>query len=511
MNGLNRPMSAEPHAPPALHPPHLAPASPAGFRLVDLFVDRRFDLEDPGHLRSLPEAHRTVEVAPEGAGFGGGRPWWRRMLGFAGPGFMVAVGYMDPGNWGTDLAGGSAYGYTLLWVVLASNLMAIFLQILCARLGVATGKDLAQCCRDYYSRPTSIALWVLCEIAIIACDLAEVIGSAVALKLLIGLPLVWGVVLTGLDVLVLMLLIRFGFRKLEAVVICLVTTIALCFAYNIYLASPDWGAAAAGTFIPSMPSVEALLVSLGILGATVMPHNLYLHSSIVQTRRHGLDEAGKRAAIRYNSVDTVVALGSAFFVNAAILVLAAAVFKAGGGTVEELEEAHKLLAPALGGGAATAFAVALLASGQSSTITGTLAGQIVMEGFLRIRIKPWLRRLITRSLAIVPAVLMVAYTGGKDTVQLLVISQVVLSMQLPFAIFPLLMVTSSRARMGPFVNPLWVKVVGYSLGTLIAGLNVYLLWDKLGPVWVGAGAGVMLAFAGWVNFGYRAKSAERAS
>lgn len=470
-----------------------------------LFVDHTYDRDDPAHLRSLPEAHRTIDVAHETVG---GRPWWRRMLGFAGPGFMVAVGYMDPGNWGTDLAGGSRFGYTLLWVILASNLMAIFLQILCARLGIATGKDLAQCCRDYYSKPTSIALWILCEIAIIACDLAEVIGSAVALKLLLGIPLLWGVLLTGFDVLLLMLLINFGFRKLEAVVLCLVTTIAICFAYNIYLARPEWGAALHGTFVPSLPNTYALFVSLGILGATVMPHNLYLHSSIVQTRRHGLDEAGKRAAIRYNTVDTVVALGSAFFVNAAILVLAAAVFHRHGITVEKLDQAHELLAPALGGAAATAFAVALLASGQSSTITGTLAGQIVMEGFLKIRMKPWLRRMITRGLALIPAILTVAATGGDDTVQLLVISQVVLSMQLPFAIFPLLTVTSSRARMGPFANPLWVKIVGFTIGTVIAGLNVYLLWDTIGPLWVGVTAAVMLGFALWVRFGYSPQGAR---
>jgi manganese transport protein len=468
--------------------------------LKRFLVDHRFDKDDPDHLRSLPEAHRSVAVALETVG---GRPWWRRMLGFAGPGFMVSVGYMDPGNWGTDLAGGSRFGYALLWVILASNLMAIFLQTLCARLGVVTGKDLAQACRDYYSKPVGLALWVLCEIAIVACDLAEVVGSAVALNLLTGLPLVWGVLITGLDVLMLLVLIRFGFRKLEAVVLTLVVTIGLCFAYNIFLARPDWGSALHGTFVPSMPNIEALFVSLGILGATVMPHNLYLHSSIVQTRRHGLDEEGKRAAIRYNTVDTVVALGAAFFVNAAILVLAAAVFHRKGIEVEELQQAYQLLTPALGGAAATLFAVALLASGQSSTITGTLAGQIVMEGFLKIRIKPWMRRMITRGLAIVPALITVAATGGKDTVQLLIISQVVLSMQLPFAIFPLLAVTSSRKRMGVFVNPLWTKVVGFSIGGLISGLNVYLLWEVIGPLWVCLIAASMGAFTLWVRYGYR--------
>lgn len=468
-------------------------------RLKQIVFDHRHAHDS---TRSLPEAHRTVSVAHATIG---GRPWWRRMLAFAGPGFMVSVGYMDPGNWGTDLAGGSKFGYALLWVILASNLMAIFLQTLCARLGIVTGKDLAQACRDYYSKPIALALWVLCEIAIIACDLAEVVGSAVALNLLLGIPLVWGVLITGFDVLLLLMLINFGFRKLEAVVFVLVSTIAICFVYNIFLAQPDVGAIVSGTFVPSMPSMDAMLISLGILGATVMPHNLYLHSSIVQTRKYAQDHVGKRDAIRFNTVDTVVALGSAFFVNAAILILAAAVFHRQGIEVEELQDAHQLLAPALGGFAATAFAVALLASGQSSTITGTLAGQIVMEGFLRIRIKPWIRRAITRGLAIIPAIVVISATGGKDTVQLLVISQVVLSMQLPFAIFPLLAVTSSKKRMGEFVNPLWAKVVGYVICTLIASLNVYLLWSVIGPVWVGLIALAMGLFAAWAHFIYAPK------
>ncbi len=458
-----------------------------------------------GHdfTRSLPEAHRTLTVDTNALG---GRPWWRRMLGFAGPGYMVAVGYMDPGNWGTDLAGGSQFGYALLWVILASNLMAIFLQVLCARLGIVTGKDLAQACRDYYSKPMSIALWVLCEIAIIACDLAEVIGSAVALYLLFGIPLTWGVLITGLDVMILLMLINFGFRKLEAVIMVLVGTIGLCFLYNIVLASPDWAGVAQGTFVPTMPNMDALIISLGILGATVMPHNLYLHSSIVQTRAYGLNPKDKRAAIKFNTVDTIVALGLAFFVNAAILILAASVFHANGIVVEELQDAHKLLAPALGGAAATCFAVALLCSGQSSTITGTLAGQIVMEGFLRIRIKPWLRRLITRGLALIPALIVVNATGGKHTVQLLVISQVVLSMQLPFAIFPLLMVTSSKSKMGEFVNPLWVKIVGFTICFVIGALNIYLLIDTLGGWWVALIAAAFLGFGAWVRWGYRPRA-----
>ena len=463
-------------------------------------IDRMVRRDDADFTRSLPEAHRSVKVWETGDA---SRPRWRQWLGFAGPGFMVSVGYMDPGNWGTDLAGGSRFGYALLWVVLASNLMAIFLQILCARLGIVTGRDLAQSCRDYYPKPVAIALWLLCELAIIACDLAEVVGSAVALNLLLGIPLLWGVVLTGLDVLLLLLLMNLGFRKLEAVVMVLIATIALCFAYTLFLARPDWSAVALGAVVPSLPNTAALLIALGILGATVMPHNLYLHSAIVQTRAFGKGARDVKAALAFNAVDTVIALGAAFFVNAAILVLAAAVFWTNGVAVEELQQAHELLRPALGGIAATAFAVALLASGQSSTITGTLAGQIVMEGFLRIRIAPWLRRMVTRGLAIVPALVVISATGGRDTVTLLVVSQVVLSMQLPFAIFPLVMVTSSRARMGEHVNPRWVSILGYAICTVIAGLNVYLLWQTIGPLWVGAAGAAMLGFAVWVRFGYR--------
>ena len=458
----------------------------------------------PDFSKSLPEAHRTLKVWQVADG---GRPWWRRMLGFAGPGFLVAVGYMDPGNWATDLAGGSTFGYSLLWVILASNLMAMLLQVLCARMGLVTGRDLAQSCRDYYPRPVAMALWLLCEVAIVACDLAEVIGSAVALQLLFGLPLVMGVLLTGLDVFLLLFLINFGFRKLEALVITLVATIGLCFAYNIWLAKPDWGAVVHGALVPGALNEEALVIALGILGATVMPHNLYLHSSIVQTRAHGRTPEDVRAAIRFNTVDTIGALGLAFLVNGAILVLAAAVFWKMGVQVAELNQAHELLQPALGGAAATCFALALLASGQSSTITGTLAGQIVMEGFLRIRIQPWLRRLITRMLAIVPAVIIITYTGGEHTVKMLVISQVVLSMQLPFAIFPLVMITSSKKHMGQFVNPTWVKVAGFVICFLITGLNIKLLWDTLGWEWVALGLAVMAAFAAWVRWGYTPRAA----
>jgi manganese transport protein len=453
---------------------------------------------DAAAAPSLPEAHRTIPVNNSN--------WLRRLLSFAGPGYLVSVGYMDPGNWGTDLAGGAKYGYALLWVILASNLMAMLLQTLCARLGLVTGKDLAQACRDYYKKPVAIVLWILCEIAIIACDLAEVIGSAVALNLLFGIPILWGVLITGFDVLILLGMMSFGFRKIEAIVITLVATIAICFGFEIFMAKPVWGSVAAG-LVPSMPSQDAFVISLGILGATVMPHNLYLHTSLVQTRNSDPTPAGKRQAIKFNTIDTIVALGAAFFVNAAILVLAGAVFH---GTshqgVEELQEAFKLLSPLMGASmASTLFAVALLASGQSSTITGTLAGQIVMEGFLNIRIKPWLRRLITRSLAIIPALFLISLSGGKNTVQLLIISQVVLSMQLSFAIFPLMMFTSDRKRMGDFVNSWPTIIVGYSVCTVIASLNVYLLYRTIGPLWLGLIVAIMASFSMWVKFFYHEK------
>jgi manganese transport protein len=432
---------------------------------------------------------------------------WRRFLAFAGPAYMVSVGYMDPGNWATDLAGGAKFGYALLFVILASNLMAILLQTLCLRLGIATGLDLAQACRVTYKKPANIALWILCEIAIIACDLAEVVGSAVALNMLFGWPLEVGVLVTGLDVIVLLGLMNYGFRKLEALIMTLVATVGGCFALEVFLGKPDWGAVARGTFIPSMPSAEAFAIAIGILGATVMPHNLYLHSAIVQTRAIENTTASKRQAIRYNTLDTVLALGMAFFVNAAILVVAAAVFhKNGQFDIERLEDAHKMLTPLLGSMAATAFAVALLASGQSSTITGTLAGQIVMEGFLNIRIKPWLRRIITRGLAIVPAILLIHMSGGKNTVGLLVMSQIVLSMQLPFAIFPLLMFTSDRKKMGDFVNPMWLRVLGFGVCFLIAALNLYLLFTQIGALWFSLAALIALGFSMWVMFFYKEKT-----
>ena len=447
--------------------------------------------------RSLPDVHRSVAVGHLG--------WLRRLLSFAGPGYLVSVGYMDPGNWATDLAGGSTFGYALIWVILLSNLMAIFLQILCVRLGIAGGRDLAQACRERYSKPVAIILWVLCEIAIVACDLAEVVGSAVALNLLFGLPLVSGVLITGFDVLLLLGAMRFGFRKIEAIVLTLVATVAVCFAVQVFVSSPDWAAVARGTLVPTLPSRDAFYIALGILGATVMPHNLYLHTALVQTRDVEPTPEGRRVAVRYNTLDTVIALGAAFFVNAAILVVSAAVFhRHGYREVGELQEAHRLLAPLLGTPvAATAFAVALLASGQSSTITGTLAGQIVMEGFLNIRVRPWLRRLLTRSLAIIPAVAIISATGGKDTVGLLVFSQVVLSMQLSFAVFPLLSFTSDRGLMGEFVNPRWVKILGYAIGTFIAALNAWLLAQALGPAWMSVVGGVALGIAAWLRWFYR--------
>src|SRR5213594_4589333 len=431
---------------------------------------------EPGWRRprltpSLAEVYRTVPV---------GQPtWWRKALAFAGPGSLVAVGYMDPGNWATDLAGGSAFGYSLLSVILISNLMAIVLQGLAAKLGIATGRDLAQACRDHYSRPTSIALWVLCEIAIAACDLAEVIGSAIALNLLFGIPLPWGIAITALDVLLVLLLQHKGFRLLEALVVTLIATIAGCFLFEILIAQPDMGAVAAG-FIPS-PSIlkdpDKLYIAIGILGATVMPHNLYLHSSVVQTRSYDETRAGRREALKYAFIDSTLALSFALFINAAILIVAAATFHSAGHTgVAEIQEAYQLLTPLLGvSGASAVFALALLASGQNSTITGTLAGQIVMEGFLNIRIRPWLRRLITRLIAIVPAALTAIFFGESGTAKLLILSQVILSLQLSFAVFPLVWFTSDRVKMGEFVNPTWVKALAYLVAVVIAGLNAWLL------------------------------------
>jgi len=396
----------------------------------------------------------------------------------------VAVGYMDPGNWATDLAGGSAFGYTLLSVILVSNLMAILLQGLAAKLGIVTGRDLAQACRDHYSRPATLALWVLCEVAIAACDLAEVIGSAIALNLLFGIPLPVGIVVTALDVLLVLLLQHKGFRLLEALVVALIVTIAGCFLFEIVIARPELGAVLGG-FVPRLSVVRdpaTLYIAIGILGATVMPHNLYLHSSIVQTRRYEESAAGKRMAVRYAFVDSTVALSLALFINAAILIVAAATFHRAGRTdVAEIQQAYQLLTPLLGvTGASAVFAFALLASGQNSTLTGTLAGQIVMEGFLNIRLRPWLRRLITRGIAIVPAALTAIFFGENGTARLLILSQVILSLQLSFAVFPLVRFTSDRAKMGEFVNPAWLKTLAYGVAVVIAALNALVLVQAFG-------------------------------
>jgi len=427
---------------------------------------------------SLPEVHRSIMV-PNGA------PVWRKMLAFAGPGFLVAVGYMDPGNWATDLAGGSRFGYTLLAVILISNLMAILLQHLCVKLGVVTGRDLAQACRDHYSRPTVWFLWVLCELAIAACDLAEVVGSAIGLQLLFGIPLVWGCVITCLDVLAVLYLQNKGFRYVEALVLTLIVTIGACFAAELIFAKPSLTGVMLG-FVPSteiLRNPEMLYVSIGILGATVMPHNLYLHSSIVQTRNFERTPEGKREAITFATIDSSAALMFALFINAAILILAAAAFHwSGNQEVAAIQDAYRLLSPTLGVGvASTLFAVALLASGQNSTLTGTLAGQIVMEGFLNFRITPWMRRLITRGIAIVPAVLIIGYYGESKTTELLVASQVVLSMQLGFAVWPLMRFTGEKAKMGEFVNPLWLKLLGWTTTAIIITLNVKLLFDTFAP------------------------------
>jgi manganese transport protein len=407
------------------------------------------------------------------------------MFAFAGPGYLVAVGYMDPGNWATDLAGGARYGYTLLSVIMISNLMAILLQALALRLGIASGRDLAQACRDSYSRPTTLVLWILCEIAIAACDLAEVIGAAIALNLLFGLPLVWGVCLTALDVLIVLFLQNRGFRYVEALVVALICLIAGSFAVELWLARPDYAAVALG-FIPRSAIVRdpnMLYIAIGILGATVMPHNLYLHSSIVQTRKYLDNVASKAEAIRFATIDSSFALMTALFINGAILVMAAAVFHGTGHeAVADISDAYQLLSPLLGTKMASVlFAVALLCSGQNATLTGTLAGQIVMEGFINLRLRPWLRRLITRLIAIIPAVIVVVLYGERGSGQLLILSQVILSLQLSFAVFPLVMFTSDPHKMGTFASPRWVQALAWSVAGVIALLNAYLLWQTFAP------------------------------
>ena len=424
-------------------------------------------------LPSLPGVHATLEV-PRGPGV------FRKMLAFAGPGFLISVGYMDPGNWATDLAAGSSYNYTLLFVVMLSNLLAILLQSLALKLGIATERDLAQACRDHFARPISHALWVLCEIAIAACDLAEVIGSAIALQLLFGIPLLWGVCITGADVLLILLLQGRGFRYVEALIISLIAVIAVVFGIEVVLSRPELAAIVRWSLVPSpriLADAGMLYIAIGILGATVMPHNLYLHSAVVQTRNYARTPEGKREALRYSQIDSATALGAAFFVNASILIVSAAVFyRSGHHEVAEIGDAYKLLTPLLGFTAAsTLFALALLASGQNSTITGTLAGQVVMEGFLNLRMKPWLRRLVTRSLALIPAVIVTALYGARGTAKLLILSQVVLSMQLSFAVVPLVMFTGDRGKMGEFVNPRWLQSLAWTAAVLIIALNTWLL------------------------------------
>jgi manganese transport protein len=422
---------------------------------------------------SLPEVHSSVRISRSPV-------YWRRLLGFLGPGFLISVGYMDPGNWATDIAGGSRFGYTLLFVIMASNLMAILLQSLSLKLGVATERDLAQMCHESYGRGASFALWVGAEIAIAACDLAEVIGSAIALNLLFRIPLFYGVLITGLDVLLILLMQRWGFRYVEALVIALIGTIIAMFGVQLFLSRPEYWPVLRNLVVPS-PSIvtnpDMLYIAIGMLGATVMPHNLYLHSSIVQSRRYKRTPEGKREAIHMANVDSALALTVALFVNAAILVVAAAVFnRSGHFEVAAIEDAYKLLSPLVGAAwASTIFAIALLASGQNSSITGTLAGQVVMEGFIHIRLSPWLRRLITRSLAIIPTIIVVAITGERGTEKLLLLSQVILSLQLSFAVIPLVLFTGSRKKMGEFVNARWLQGLSWFVAALIAGLNAWFL------------------------------------
>ncbi len=422
---------------------------------------------------SLPEVHASVGISHSPV-------YWRRLLGFIGPGFLISVGYMDPGNWATDIAGGSQFGYTLLSVIMVSNLMAILLQSLSLKLGVATERDLAQLCRESFGKRVSFALWIGAEIAIAACDLAEVIGSAIALQLLFHIPLFLGVLITGADVLLILLLQRWGFRYVEALVIALIGTIVGLFGIQMFLSKPEYWPAFKNLIVPSSSIVtnpEMLFIAIGMLGATVMPHNLYLHSSIVQSRRYKRTPEGKREAIFMANIDSGLALTLALFVNAAIVVVAAAVFnRSGHYDVAAIQDAYKLLSPLVGAaGASTLFAIALLASGQNSSITGTLAGQVVMEGFIHLKVSPWLRRLITRSIAIIPTIIVVAFTGERGTEKLLLLSQVILSLQLSFAVVPLVMFTSDKRKMGEFVNSRWLQGVAWFVAALIAGLNGWFL------------------------------------
>ncbi|GBD56511.1 Nramp family divalent metal transporter [Gluconobacter wancherniae] len=437
----------------------------------------RFSSESDQARQSLPEAFSTIPVADAGA------PWFRRFLAFVGPGYMISVGYMDPGNWATDLQGGAQFGYTLLTIIVLSNLMAILLQALAARLGIATGRDLAQACRDHFPPVVNVFLWLACELAIIACDLAEVIGTAVALQLLFGLPLLGGALLSIGDALIVLMLMNRGFRYLEAFVIGLLSIIALCFAVQVFAAAPPIAGVLQG-LVPSPKIITTpamLYVAIGIIGATVMPHNLYLHSSIVQTRAYERTENGRREAIRWVTWDSTIALMLALFINAAILIVAAAAFhNTGHQNVAEIQDAYRLLSPILGLGiASTLFALALLAAGTNSTVTGTLAGQIIMEGFLRLHIPHWARRLLTRGLAIIPVAIVTVFYGGKGVGTLLVSSQVILSMQLPFAVIPLVMFVSDRRKMGNFVITPWLKGLSWLVAGIILILNIKLLYDTV--------------------------------
>lgn len=427
--------------------------------------------------RSLSEVHRTVDI-PKGPNL------FKRMFAFLGPAYLISVGYMDPGNWATDLEGGSRFGYTLIWVLLMSNVMAVVLQTLSARLGIVTGRDLAQSCRDNYPRSVNYMLWILAEIAIAACDLAEVLGTAIGLNLLFGIPLLWGVIITAFDTMLFLVIQNFGMRRFESMVLALVIVIGLCFIFEVVTSTPDWGAVAKG-FIPSLPD-GALYIAIGIIGATVMPHNLYLHSALVQTRAYDTSSEGKRQACRFNLIDTIFALNGAFLVNSAILIVSAAVFFKRGIAVTELQQAHGLLTPLLGTTlAGIAFAVALLSAGQASTLTGTLAGQIVMEGYLHFKIRPVLRRLITRLAAVTPAALAISFAGDAASYKLLILSQVVLSLQLPFAIIPLVHFTRDRSLMGDFANKPWLNALASVVAGVIVALNGKLVLEQL-QEWIAA-------------------------
>ena len=430
-------------------------------------------LKDHKMDRSLVEVNSSVIIRPHSN-------FWLRLITFSGPAFMVSVGYMDPGNWATDLAGGARFGYKLIWIILLANLMAILFQTLSARLGIVYGRDLAQACRDHYSKTINFILWIICEVAIAACDLAEVLGSAIGLYLLFKIPLLWGVLITTFDVLLLMFLMSFGIRKMEAFILALVATIGICFGIEVFFSDPNYYEAAKG-LVPTSMNMEGLFIALGIIGATVMPHNLYLHSALVQSRDVKRTTTGLKEANKFNLIDSVVALNAAFFVNAAILIVAAAVFfKNGYNNVASIIDAHALLAPLLGTKAAPIiFGIALIAAGQSSTITGTFAGQIVMEGFVGLKMRPWLRRLTTRLIAIIPTLFVIKFSGDHAVDSLLILSQVILSLQLPFALIPLLHFTSNRKRMGEFASKMWVMILAWGAASLITLLNLKYIYDLI--------------------------------